>query len=853
MMVRLMRTLLCSITLLLGAALAAAMTPPPASSTPASEAAAPGVNPVTLDDLTALAASLTARLDALPSSPTDGRLLELRAAVAEAGPSTDRASQLYDEIVAELGTARARLRSALEELRSPSEVPAADAMPASVGDPARWRAARDHCLQLEAEARWHETDRLGHLVRALDQLRQRCLDKLSTERRTRVLGLTRDGVAQLVGEVDQLAVSLDLYRETRRRQAAESARLVRDLPTVVAVLVAAFKTAFILVPLLLIRLRWRPAIARLRDAANRTVRSPRWLARIETALSLAESLMPWLLFLLAVAGVRWAIGSAADQPEVAVVLAVAALYGVYRIAVEVLQLLVIGLAGGLGARLETAHCDAVGRNIRWVLRVVLLVVVVRMVVDRTSGRGYLFATVSELSWLLVIATLLAVVVSWRQVMADAYLSHQPRGRLAALVRRSRNRVAGILVAPVSFLWLIGRAVALFLRRFTLGFDESRKAMAFVLRHRIEKRAEQTGFASGDLEGVPALLIEALTEEPVSAGELVVDHFPGLDRLHSALDDWRHERCAGAFLLTGDAGMGTSSWLCRARETITELVHIRLDRRMLDEASLAEALRSALGPETETPASLAELAATLHSGPPRVLVVQGLERTFLSSVGGYQALTAFASLVADTAQQVFWLCTMAGPAWRRAHTVRPELAVFRHHQHLEPWDEGRIHELISVRARASGVELDYSDLVIEPLEGLSDERQLHQSAEGYARLLWDYCDGNPEATVHFFKRSLVAAEDGGEVKVRLFRAPPVERLAEMEEEALFVLAAIVAHSGLTAEQCGLVNRLPDSVTGIHVERLLELGAVECANGAFQITTAWHRPAVRLLRRRNLMGW
>jgi hypothetical protein len=196
--------------------------------------------------------------------------------------------------------------------------------------------------------------------------------------------------------------------------------------------------------------------------------------------------------------------------------------------------------------------------------------------------------------------------------------------------------------------------------------------------------------------------------------------------------------------------------------------------------------------------------------------------------------------------------MSAPAWRHVQAVRPELAVFRCHQHLDGWSEELIRELIEVRTRASGVTLDYSDLVIERPEGVSEEVQLSQSAEGYCRLLWDYTDGNPKAAVHLLLRSLVQ-EAPSQVKVRLFRAPPVEELAHENEEALFLLSAIVTHNGLSTDECQVVTRLPGELTTIHLERLQELGVLSEDGSGFRISTAWHRPTVRMLRRNNLLAF
>ena len=117
-------------------------------------------------------------------------------------------------------------------------------------------------------------------------------------------------------------------------------------------------------------------------------------------------------------------------------------------------------------------------------------------------------------------------------------------------------------------------------------------------------------------------------------------------------------------------------------------------------------------------------------------------------------------------------------------------------------------------------------------------------------MWDYANGNPRIALHFFIRSLDPGRDE-RLRVRLFRAPNPDRLEEAGEAGLFVLAAIVTHESISFADLGAVTRSTESQCHIHVDRLLDLGAVQLDDGLIRVTTAWQRAAIRLLRRRNLL--
>jgi hypothetical protein len=234
----------------------------------------------------------------------------------------------------------------------------------------------------------------------------------------------------------------------------------------------------------------------------------------------------------------------------------------------------------------------------------------------------------------------------------------------------------------------------------------------------------------------------------------------------------------------------------------------------------------------------------------VVVLDMAQHLFLADVGGYDAFSAFAALVNRTCNNVFWLCSMSAYSWRHLSAVRPDATVFRTRRNLGAWSEDKITELIRTRCRASGIRFDYADLVVDRMEGVSLRSSLIESEEGYTRLLWDYSDGNPRAALHYFLRSL-DPDRGNGVRVRLFKAPDIALLEDGGQDGLFVLAAIVTHESISLDDLIRVTRYDRVQCFIHLDRLLEVGAITLDLEMYRVSTTWHRAAVRLLRRRNLL--
>jgi hypothetical protein len=797
---------------------------------------------------------------------SDERIAELRFDLRRARPGSDEAVQLFTTAAGELATARSRLVDALAEWRSPSNVPvvpqpdlASFGLPVLAAEADQleklWQRVREvtrRCREQELELRWDQVTQEGAVARQLDRLRIEGLAKLAPEKRDQVLGITREGVTQLLGEIEHLVLTARLHRETRLQSVSQAGGLAGDLFILGAVIWTLLRVVLVLVIVVYVRSRWQPMINQVRRSLFRRLHRLTWKRYVDTTISTLEVLMPWGIMVLAVVALRWALGPAADWPELDLACRLAMIYALYRLAVDAGVALVTAISRRYRLRLAADRRAKLAASVRTVLRAVAVIVVLLLLSERFAGRGYLYHLVVQISWLVVTLSLLAILLGWRQVIADTFLRHHPAHRLAGLVQRTRDRWYGMLVAPGCFLWLAGRATIVVTREAALSFTVTHKVMAFVFRRQIERQAEVKGYAEGELDELPERLTEAFSEQPVGSGAAVIDLFPGLDRLEQELQAWHDCGAGGAGLVTGECGAGKTTWLNQIESQQAPVLRIAPEHRPQTAGELTRLLATAFD-LTASPRQidLHRLAEQLLLEPRQIVVLDRAESLFLGCVGGYEPFDAFASLVEQTRRHVFWLCAMNRFAWQRLHAVRPTPTVFRFHQDLPGWTEESIRDLIQSRIAVAGVEASYRDLVLDQLEGVSAQARLIKSEEGYARLLWDYSDGNPKVALHFFMRSLVPAH-WDRVRIRLFKGPQVERLAEIGEQGLFVLAAILTHVRLSLDELVKVTRYPEELCRIYLDRLADLGTLSLDQRGYQVTTYWQRATVRLLLRLNLLA-
>jgi len=778
----------------------------------------------------------------------------------------DAGDGLYRKIVEELMEARPDLRRALDALREPATVrrytPSLDMNPLRIPSLAPRLAEIDalHAEIARAEAllgdkeqdqRWRAVESSAPRVERLNALRIECLSRLSPRGRAEILGLTQAGIDQLIREVDQLTLSFRLYIVTRARDLDVLPRVVRDVFAVGTASYAILKIALILAAAAFLRRRGPALLESARRALLQSSRGLRGTRRVESAFGAIQALAPWSLFLAALWCLEWALGPASRWPEVRLPYRILFLYGLYRLAIDALVGLIVRFARRYELHLDSTRTEKLIGSVRTMMRVVAGIAVLLALSTQFLGRGYLYHLVVDLAWVVVLAASLRILAGWREVITEAYLRIGPPGRLATLVHGTRDRWYGVFVAGASFTWLAGRAAVTLAREFALGFDQTRKALAFLFRRRMEKQAERQGYSEGRVESLPAILRSAFSEEAAADDTLVVEHFPGLARFQEHYDAWTSGRSGGSFLLAGDRGIGKSTWLHRARMDGVPETRASLARRVLRGADLASDLAPQLGQPASRGDGLDALRDFLASGPRRAIILDQCENLFLGSVGGYEAFESFTSLVESTCRRVFWLCSFTSFSLDHLSAVRPDLAVFRVRQILPPWSEQAIRGLIRARAAASKMTFTYEDLVVDRMEGVSAESTLLETEEGYTRLLWDYSDGNPRAALHFWLQSLVV-ESPHQARVRLFKAPSPDRLEEGGDAGLFLLAAIVQHQNLTQAEAAEATRFPLELCRIYLDRFLELGALVVNSERFAVATHWHRATVRLLKRKNLVS-
>lgn len=771
-----------------------------------------------------------------------------------------RASATLAGALAHLAKARSSVGDDLSlpqvELEIPSELRSADtAETVAELETAtnRFLAYRDEIDQRTGQSRISRVEDWLETVGIISNLRFATFHALSEGARDVLLGFDDVGRAAIGLEITHL-------RQTTLTQLLLRSYSLANAPNWLTDGNAMARGAFILVRVIFFigLLLWarsqtsriKQLIAWLKKRRGREAHRSGWLEALQWVQLNAERFGAHLLFLIGVQVVELALGDLADEIEIDLFFSVILWVGYYWLLHRFLMVTIVELARRRKIDIGEDLLLRVEKSTLLVARAMFAAGLFNSIALRILGDGVLYVWATRLLFIGLLAATIVLVRRWRHTIGSAYLRIWPTGRLARLVEQTRGSWYGFFVSIAALLYVAASALAEFGREGVMRFDQSRKALAFLFRKRLERRAEEDGdWGNESIDTLPEALRRAFTDVPLDGKELTVDRFPGLDAFKRDLNLWREGRIKGSFLVRSLRGHGKTTWLNRAVAEVggLEIVRVDFDRLGCDVRALATQLAPIL--ELDDDADLTAIATALKTGKKRLVVLDNTQNLFLREIDGTVAIEALLDLIEETGANVFWLVAISELTWRYIRAARPRSVQFRAEQELLRWSEDDIAQLLMLRAAASGYEHQFDDLVGRSGREITTE-SLTEASHAYTRLIWDYADGSPRLAAHFWLRSVVPVGNK-KVRVRLFREPETDRLEGIPDDALFLYAAISLHDKLSVVNAARVLNATERYCEALLVRGCEAGFLQADGDQFTMSTFWQRAMNHYLRRKHLI--
>ncbi|MFK7998608.1 MAG: hypothetical protein AB8H86_03385 [Polyangiales bacterium] len=729
------------------------------------------------------------------------------------GDKSAEAERLYTRTTTLLRDIRARLYSALRELREDSAVPRPGDDPVAELDDGREGvdALRDELsesaseiLTIENRQRAEHAEQLSNDLGSLNDGRLRLLDLAGPELRSRVRGFGADGVRQAQAEASQINLAARYGASTIE---ARVATIVGDLTTSPMPLI--FGVFKVLILLFLFRAWRRRADAMLAESEQS---DSSWVARASYYLRRIRSPLEWLI--LAWVLLRW--GPFADVPGS--------------------ELIFTACLWILGARIVIAVTDAVaarrnGRErptdilrLRSLRLAGLVVAAVGLVLGWTRilvGRGAIFGWAITLCWVLVIPVIIVLVRWWRPHFWAA-LEQRPSDD--AFANRTRGR-------PHNLFWttIVGGYITwLGLMRFGVGIasrlDGTKALRSHLLRRQVARRATED---VGSRKPVNKLIYSRLDPGRVAEKVLSVEQ-AGVDAIRD-LDG------PALAVVVAPRGGGKSTQLARLGHVAGGAVVALKGPRDVG-VVLAQLRQQLEAPDAE----LSDLAKDRKL----TVLIDDAHQLVRPRIGGIDEVDRILELAREVGG--VWVLAFDQWAWQYVSRARNE-SVFDYVHHLPKWEQSDIVTLLSQRTELASVKPNFGELVL-PRQIDATDGELAPD-EAYFRMLAEVSGGNPAVAIQFWRESLFVHND--DTVVRLFREPEGSEIESLASTVRYVLRTVLQLDWASDEELIDCSDLPPTDVRDAIRLALSRGYLKREADGVRVDWMWYRAVTGVLTRLNLL--
>ena len=698
------------------------------------------------------------------------------------------------------------------------------------------------------EVRWQRRDQIFHTLRGANALRLQLFEALPPERRAFELGLSRSSIERAFFEMRQVVLILRYHAQLSAHwienlRMGKGAVRKRDGTVATNALTngAILVQVFLLCGLYLWMRRRLPIwirAAKLRASRDLNRESNQSELGIRTLSVLSEVHGP-LLFLLLLWLVRQRLPQAAqDQFEISLFYHAA----LWLASANLIIQLINALSDNHSSTTDESSATIRLRSLRLVGRTAAYIGLILNITSQLVGRGTIYHWVIQITWLLVVPTILLLCYWWRPLVHKSIASERRKSVFREAVLRNKTGVFGLLGAGLAGLDLLRVATVRALRLWADEFVLTRRVTAYLFQRELDRRADEA--PALELRPLPKSLFDALSPALPSPN---ITHTSRDDDCKSLLAQTESGK-GGIYAIIGERGSGKSTHARRLTE----------ERRALfvtGQETLAE-LETAFQISTNLPdQSLKSIIEGLGaSNEHDLIVIEGAHRLIRPLIGGIAEFDQLIAMNAPHTHRTGWILTFEDPVWNFFNGARGTRPTFDDAVYIKSWSESDIKRLLEMRSELAGIVPNF-ELLVSALPKDADKIDVLEATEkakkSFYRLIWDYAAGNPGVALHMWRQSLAVSE-AGDIYVQLFQAPRAEDLEDLPDSAAFVLRAIVQLGDATLDELIQLTRLNIRIIEDTIRYGQNVGILERAEQGYSISWAWYRAVTRYLHRRHLLS-
>ncbi len=512
--------------------------------------------------------------------------------------------------------------------------------------------------------------------------------------------------------------------------------------------------------------------------------------------------------------------------------------------------------------LELSRARKLVRSLRIVLVFWLLEHYVPLAVTTLFGQSVVSKLVETIFWWGLALVVYLVLSTWKDDIAALFerLAVDRLPRAVEFVKTHKDRIYGVFVISLAFFYVAFREIGKFASMQARDTAWSKKLSNFVFRKRIELQQKERDGEEAPQERQRVELPEDYAAyfdgRPLDEENYKVDRDEQIAPVIETVDRWLTNEVQGSLALSAEQGMGRTTLVNDIVRRLAEefpdvaVERARITEKVTDREAVITFIAEFFG-LAKTPDGREELVEQLCAMESRMIVLDDCHHFFVREIGGFQGLDTFLEVVNLTDEIHFWMLTFNEYSWNYINRVHPRQHYFGKVCQIEPWTEREIQELIQRRNALTGRKISFTDLVITHDDTENDFYEIIKTANGYFRLLHEYSRGNPSVALRFWRRS-IGVDPDGTIHVSLFRKPSMGPIQRLDDQYLFVLAAIAQHGALGAHELAEITNSEHAFCEMALNYFVERGIVTpYKNRRVELSPLYFRQVVKKLTASNFL--
>jgi hypothetical protein len=432
----------------------------------------------------------------------------------------------------------------------------------------------------------------------------------------------------------------------------------------------------------------------------------------------------------------------------------------------------------------------------------------------------------------------------------------------AFVNAQKDRPWGVLVIAVASLYVIFKEAGILARHLVRRTQWFKRASALAFRTKIEMQArdrlEKDGGAPlSASHGLPDDFLALFEDRPLSDEPYLIERTADRQQTLARFDMWTDSRRQGSVAVTGDPGVGKSTFLNGLREDLGDVTDLpvlyeRIDDKLLRDTDVLCFLGALFGLEAPE-ATKDELIAQIDALEPRVILLDDCHNAFVRQIEGFDSFETLLDIVHLCDEKHFFVLSFNQFTWNYVNRIDPRQHYFGEVIRLEPFSENELEELIEKRTTQTGYTTSFADLVHGEADHEDFFLEVVRTANGYFRYLHEFCGGNPRVAILYWLRSLRRAGDTESVAVSLFRRPSTKGFSNYTDDHWFVLGALAQHGALDADEVAQVVNVSAGFCSLALSHFAEQDVVDIdpLSRRARLTPLYMRQVIKHLSNSNFL--